>query len=128
MICSEVNMSKTLLFVVATSFVGFIGLQAWPQDPGPHGGVSTLTGCITSGRTEDTYTLANNKTKKDVTLFGPDKIKSQIGHQVKVTGTWEGEAAGSTGSSSAASDHRMFKVEKIIMLSDTCSPSDGKSR
>ena len=109
-------MIKTMFLVLIAATAGLTNSAPEPQDPGPHGGVSTITGCVTSDD-RGSYKLTYSKAKHgDVTLTGNENLKDKVGHEVKVTGKWEKEST-----AGSKTDTKTFKVEKIQMLSDSCS-------
>lgn len=86
----------------------------------------TLTGCLSEGTSPGTYELTHGKHKTMVT--GSDELKNHVGHEVKLTGTWEAGAM-AEGSESAATEQaekktgkeeKEFKASNITHIADTC--------
>lgn len=79
-------------------------------DDGPK--LAQLTGCLSSPAASQ-YTLTNGHYKSGVTVTGPDELKSHVGHQVRMKGTW-------------SEDKKSYKAESISMVADTC-PAPGSA-
>lgn len=89
------------------------------------GGEHQVTGCLAGPNDEGVYTLTNGKYTKGLEVGGNDELKSHVGHQVKLTGTWanaadigEKEPAGEKKENEKAEKH--LKVSSIKMVSDSC--------
>ncbi len=89
------------------------------------GGEHQVTGCLAGPNDEGVYTLTNGKYTKGLEVGGNDELKSHVGHQVKLTGTWasaadigEKEPAGEKKENEKAEKH--LKVSSIKHVSDTC--------
>ncbi len=74
--------------------------------------LSQLTGCLSSP-SAGAYTLTNGHYKSGVTVTGPDELKSHVGHQVRMKGTW-------------SEDKKSYKAESISHIADTC-PAAGSA-
>lgn len=73
-----------------------------------------ITGC--QGGSEGAYTITNGRYKKGVAVTpasGVD-LKPHVGHEVKLTGTWQ-----KTG------DTETFNATKVEHISDTCTATAG---
>ena len=79
----------------------------------------TLTGCLAAGTEPDTFKLMEGK--KSVEVTGQD-LAPHVGHEVKLTGTWEKEA------DAKAKMGKEFKVANIQHISDTCSASKSAGK
>jgi hypothetical protein len=73
---------------------------------------SQLTGCLASPGA-GSYTLTNGHYKSGVTITGPDELKSHVGHQVRMKGTW-------------TEDKKSYKADSISHIADTC-PATGSA-
>lgn len=87
------------------------------DDAGPK--MSQLTGCLSSPGA-GSYTLTNGHYKSGVTVTGPDELKSHVGHQVRMKGTW-------------SEDKKSYKADSVSMVADTCpvpavKPRAGKKK
>jgi hypothetical protein len=101
-------------------------------------GKTSLTGCLSQGPQEGTFTLKTKAEAKDVEVAGLAHLKDHIGHEVKLTGEWmEGTHAGQvktdakeTGTKEAArSDkgaQRHFMVKDIQHIAASCSTAQAK--
>jgi hypothetical protein len=136
-------MKKIALLLVLLLTVGTLALaQTSSTETGEHakhkgmsaGGNGTLTGCLSGPNDEGAYVLTNAKGHK-VEVGGSDDLKAHVGHEVKLTGTWEksGAAIGENEKNEKHESaekgekgekgehgHRHFKVSKIDHVSDTC--------
>jgi hypothetical protein len=92
----------------------------------------SMTGCLSEGTSPGTYVLTHGKRKTTVT--GSDELKNHVGHEVKLTGTWEAGAM-SEGSESAATEkaekksgkeEKEFKATDIKHIADTCTAGAAK--
>ena len=57
---------------------------------------SQLTGCLGKGTTSG-YTLTNGRYRKGVDVKSDKDFSEHVGHQVRLTGTWEKPTAGAAG-------------------------------
>ncbi|HEV8524671.1 MAG TPA: hypothetical protein VGQ71_09245 [Terriglobales bacterium] len=91
---------------------------------------NTLTGCLSGPDSQGMFTLnTTGKKKKAVTIdAGTTDLKPHVGHEVRVTGTWEATpAAGATTAPSGEKKMKQFKLSNIEHISDTCpAPSAGQ--
>jgi hypothetical protein len=78
-------------------------------DEGPK--LSQLSGCLTSAGAG--YTLTNGHYKSGVAVTGPDELKSHVGHQVRMKGTW-------------SEPKKSYKAEAVSMVAETC-PAPGSA-
>jgi hypothetical protein len=94
----------------------------------------TVTGCLSGPNDEGAYVLKNGHYKNGLEVGGNDELKSHVGHEVKLTGTWasesamgekEGKTEAKEGKSEAKEKH--LKVSKIEHVSDTCKMA-GKTK
>ena len=103
-------MKKLLSLLTAVLCLSLLGLaQDAPKakkkavDEGPK--LSQLTGCLSSAGAG--YTLTNGHYKSGVTVTGPDELKSHVGHQVRMKGTW-------------SEPKKSYRAESVSMVADTC--------
>ena len=89
------------------------------------GGEHTVTGCLAGPNDEGVYTRTNGRYTKGLEVGGNDDLKSHVGHQVKLSGTWasaadigEKEPAGEKKENEKAEKH--LKVSSITHVSDSC--------
>ncbi len=103
----------------------------------------TVTGCLSGPNDEGAYLLTNGRYKKGLEVGGNDELKSHVGHEVKLPGTWasasdigekegmseaKGEKSEAKGEQSEAKE-KHFKVSKIEHISDSCKTAKaGKSK
>jgi len=92
---------------------------------------STVKGCLSGPNTEGAYILKTAKGHA-FEVGGNDQLKSHVGHEVKLTGTWvksgseigENESAEKNEKSESAEHHgvaeRHFKVSDIQHIADSC--------
>jgi hypothetical protein len=142
-------MRKTaLLLGVLLTFTAMVLAQAASTESGEHakhkaaGGNGTLTGCLSGPNEEGAYVLTNAKGRK-VEVGGSDDLKAHVGHEVKLTGTWEKSGAaigeneknekhesGEKGEKGEKGEgaHRHFKVSKIDHVSDTCKQTSASAK
>ena len=81
--------------------------------------LAQLTGCLSSPGA-GSYTLTNGHYKSGVAVTGPDELKSHVGHQIRMKGTW-------------SEDKKSYKADSIAMVADTCpapavKPKAGKKK
>ncbi len=74
---------------------------AAPTAPKSH----TMTGCI--GGSAGKFTITNGNYKNGMAVAGSDDLAPQVGHTVKLTGTW-------------ATDKKTFNETKVDMVKDSC--------
>ena len=88
---------------------------------------STLTGCVSSSPDANgNYTLSNSQHKTGVAIGPADKVKEHAGHQVSLTGKWTtASAAGTEAAAGKEKGSRMFEVDNVKHISDTCSTAPG---
>lgn len=107
-------MLRKMFVVVAVVLSGAMSVHSRPQQPGEHGGVATITGCITVGENSDTYKLTSANDRKVLTVTSSNDpkvdLKSKVGHMVQVTGKWNKSEGAKT-----------LKAEQVVNLSDNCS-------
>lgn len=99
---------------------------------------TTVKGCLSGPNSEGAYVLKTAKGHA-FEVGGNDELKSHVGHEVKLTGTWvksgseigENESAEKNEKSESAEHHgvaeRHFKVSDIKHISDTCSQAGASS-
>ena len=77
--------------------------------------MSQLTGCLSSPAA-GSFTLTNGHYKSGVGVTGPDELKSHVGHQVRMKGTW-------------SEDKKSYKADSISMVAETCpAPAAAKPK
>ena len=94
----------------------------------------TLTGCVAAGNEANEYVLTHGK--KKVELVSTEDLKPHVGHTVKVTGNWTTEAkekqemggGAEKGEHKEKAGERHFKVDKVDMVSDTCTATTTKTK
>jgi hypothetical protein len=95
----------------------------------------TITGCVEASSEANEYMLKTHGNKK-VELITTEDLKPHVGHTVKVSGNWSSEAqekhemGGATaekGEHKEAAGERHFKVDKLEMVSDTCTMGKSSS-
>lgn len=107
------------------------------KESGMAGKEHTVTGCLSGPNDEGVYVLTNGRYKKGLEVGGNDDLKSHVGHEVKLTGTWASESdinekAGTEkneGKTEAKEKH--MKVTKIDHIADSCTSAKagkGKSK
>ncbi len=87
----------------------------------------TVTGCLGGPNADGAYVLTNGRYKKGLEVGGNDELKSHVGHEVKLTGTWAsasdiGETGGGTAAKGEKSESKQkhMKVSKIEHIAETC--------
>ncbi len=78
-------------------------------------GEHKMKGCVQS---EGGQYMLETKKGKTVALAGQD-VSAHVGHEVKVTGTWE-NGMSATSSASTGASGKTFNVTEVKMVSDTC--------
>jgi hypothetical protein len=142
-------MKKTLVCLAATSLFAISsfaqtsgssatssGTQTTTQESSKKSGGAkekTLTGCVAAGDEANEYVLTHGS--KKVELVSTEDLKPHVGHTVKVTGNWTSEAAekqmsggAEKGEHKEAAGERHFKVDKVDMVSDTCTATKATKK
>lgn len=99
---------------------------------------TTLTGCLSGPNDEGAYVLATKSGHK-VEVGGLDELKSHVGHEVKITGSYasgkdigENESAekGEKGEKGEKSEkgERHLKATAITHVSDTCTTGSAMGK
>lgn len=91
---------------------------------------ASLTGCLSGPNDQGVYTLTNDKHKNGVEVSSAEDIdlKSHVGHEVKLTGTWaKSGAAIAEKEKGNEKGERQFKATKVTHIADTCTTS-GKEK
>lgn len=126
------KVSRAIALVIA-AFLVLVATSVVAQESSPAGKQSTVKGCLSGPNTEGAYVLKTAKGHA-FEVGGNDQLKSHVGHEVKLTGTWvksgsqigENESAEKNEKSEAGEHHgvaeRHFKVSDIQHLADSCSP------
>jgi hypothetical protein len=93
----------------------------------------TLTGCVAAGDEANEYVLEHGKRK--VELVTTEDLKPHLGHTVKVTGNWTSEekekqemGGGAEKGEHKEAGERHFKVDKLDMVSDTCTATKASTK
>lgn len=126
------KMSRTIA-LVAAAFLVLVATSVVAQESSSTATKGTsVRGCLSGPNTEGAYVLKTAKGHA-FEVGGNDQLKSHVGHEVKLTGTWvkSGSQIGENESAeknekSEASEHRgvaerHFKVSDIQHIADTCS-------
>jgi hypothetical protein len=141
-------MKKTLVCLAATSLFAIgsfaqtsgssatsSGTQTTTKSSSQKSGAAkekTLTGCVAAGDEANEYVLTHGS--KKVELVSTEDLKPHVGHTVKVTGDWTTEAkeqmsgGAEKGEHKEAAGERHFKVDKVDMVSDTCTATSAKTK
>jgi hypothetical protein len=88
-----------------------------------------ITGCLSGPDSDGIYTLKTRRHEYEV--GGLSDLKGQVGHEVKLTGTWvktNGEITGKETASKneeATKHERHMKVSAVHRVSDACKTSAG---
>lgn len=90
---------------------------------------SRLSGCIAKSADGNGFMLTNGRYKEGVAVKSSEDLGAHVGHQVRLTGTWEkptANAAGGAGENGATM--RTFSATAVKHVADTCSAaaSGGK--
>lgn len=95
----------------------------------------TVTGCLSGPNADGVYVLTNGRYTKGLEVGGNDELKTHVGHEVKLTGTWAsasdiGEKEGESQAKGAKSEskEKHLKVSKIDHISETCPSKGSKSK
>lgn len=125
------RMSRVITLAIA-AFLALVVTSAVAQESSTADKQSTVKGCLSGPNNEGAYVLKTAKGHA-FEVGGNDQLKSHVGHEVKLTGTWvksgsqigENESAEKNEKSEAGEHHgvaeRHFKVSDIQHVSDTCS-------
>jgi hypothetical protein len=88
---------------------------------------TTLTGCLSGPNADGAYTLKTSS--KEVEVGGTTELKSHVGHEVKLTGTWAKTGteigANEAASTSTEKHEHHFKVASIQHVAETCTTKDA---
>ena len=97
---------------------------------------TTVKGCLSGPNSEGAYVLKTTKGRA-FEVGGNDQLKSHVGHEVKLTGTWA-KSGSEIGENESAEKNekrergehqemteRHFKVADIQHVSDTCSQTSA---
>jgi hypothetical protein len=125
------KMSRTTALVIA-ALLALVATSAVAQESSTANKETSVRGCLSGPNSEGAYVLKTAKGHA-FEVGGNDQLKSHVGHEVKLTGTWaksgseigENESAEKNEKSEAGEHHgvaeRHFKVSDIQHVSDTCS-------
>ncbi len=126
------KMSRAIALVIA-AFLALVATSVVAQESSSMAKKeSTVKGCLSGPNTEGAYILKTAKGHA-FEVGGNDQLKSHVGHEVKLTGTWvksgseigENESAEKNERGESAEHHgvaeRHFKVSDIQHISDSCS-------
>lgn len=80
-----------------------------------------LTGCIAKDASGSGYMLTNGRYKKGVEVKSSEDLSAHVGHEVKLTGSWEKPTSGEAGGAGAKGETmRTFNATNVQHVSDTC--------
>lgn len=126
------KMSRAIALLIA-AFLALVATSVVAQESSSTAKKeTTVKGCLSGPNTEGAYVLKTAKGHA-FEVGGNDQLKSHVGHEVKLTGTWvksgseigENESAEKNEKSEASEHHgvaeRHFKVSDIQHVADTCS-------
>lgn len=125
------RMSRTTVLAIA-AFLALMATSVVAQESSTANKETSLKGCLSGPNAEGAYVLKTAKGHA-FEVGGNDQLKSHVGHEVKLTGTWaksgseigENEAAEKNETSETGEHHgvaeRHFKVSNIQHVSDSCS-------
>ncbi len=86
-----------------------------------------LTGCLAKDPSGSGFMLTNGHYKKGVEVKSSEDLSAHVGHEVKLTGTWEKPTAGAEGGAGAkGTEMRTFNASALKHISDTCTAA-GKA-
>jgi len=118
--------------LVAAAFLVLVATSVVAQESSSTATKGTsVRGCLSGPNTEGAYVLKTAKGHA-FEVGGNDQLKSHVGHEVKLTGTWaksgseigENESAEKNEKSESAEHHgvaeRHFKVSDIQHIADSC--------
>lgn len=123
---------QTILLFVSLILVLATTIFVVAQETSASAKSTTVKGCLSGPNSEGAYVLKTAKGHA-FEVGGNDQLKSHVGHEVKLTGTWvksgseigENESAEKNEKSESAEHHGVaehhFKVTDIQHISDTCS-------
>lgn len=117
--------------LLATAFLVLATTALVAQEASTGGKEKTVSGCLSGPNAEGAYILKTAK-GHEFEVGGNDQLKSHVGHEVKLTGTWvksgseigENESAEKNEKTEAGEHHAAehhFKVTDIHHIADTCS-------
>jgi hypothetical protein len=86
------------------------------------GGEHTLTGCLEKNPSGSGYLLTTAKHKNGIAVESSQDISAHVGHEVRLTGTWESGTSTSTQSAQGGGS-RMFNATNLEHISDSCPAS-----
>lgn len=124
------KMSRTIGLVIA-AFLALVATSVAQESSSTTKKETTVKGCLSGPNTEGAYVLKTAKGHA-FEVGGNDQLKSHVGHEVKLTGTWvksgsaigENESAEKNEKSESAEHHgvaeRHFKVSDIQHIADSC--------
>lgn len=125
------KMSRAIALLIA-AFLALVATSVVAQESSTAKKETTVKGCLSGPNTEGAYVLKTAKGHA-FEVGGNDQLKSHVGHEVKLTGTWvksgseigENESAEKNEKSEASEHHgvaeRHLKVSDIQHVADTCS-------
>jgi hypothetical protein len=125
------QISRTAALVI-TACLALVTTVAVAQESSTAKKETTVKGCLSGPNAEGAYVLKTAKGHR-FEVGGNDQLKSHVGHEVKLTGTWvksgseigENESAEKNEKSEAGEHHgvaeRHFKVSDIQHVADSCS-------
>ena len=96
-----------LICALSVVFVAFAPTaQAGGEGKEKKEGPQTIQGCLSDGEGEGWYVLTKKKgdETKEIQVKGNDSFEAHVGHEVKLTGTWE-EAEGEKHFNATAMEH-----------------------
>ena len=132
------KMSRAIALVAAAFFVLVATSVVAQESSSMAKKESSVKGCLSGPNTEGAYILKTAKGHA-FEVGGNDQLKSHVGHEVKLTGTWvksgseigENESAEKNEKSESAEHHgvaeRHFKVSDIQHIADSCSAGAATS-
>ncbi len=86
-----------------------------------------VTGCLAKNAEGSGFILTNGRYKKGVEVKSSEDMSAHVGHEVKLTGTWEKPTAGGEGGAGAkGKEMRVFNATNLQHISDTCTAGAAK--
>lgn len=79
----------------------------------------TISGCLGAGDAEGQFVLTKKDSGKQVRVTGSGELGEHVGHEVALTGHWEGEQSEGRGKSRG----KHFVVKEIQHISEVCEAS-----
>lgn len=79
----------------------------------------TISGCLGEGEAAGQFVLTKDETGDQVRVTGSGDLGDHVGHEVALTGHWEGEQSEGRGQSKG----KHFVVKEIQHISATCEAS-----